>query len=1124
MKKLSFFLMAMLFSVMSFAAEATATISFANKAQRTEYSTSKQVWEQNGIVVTNEKASSTSNVGDYSNPARFYKSSKVTIKCNLGNITKIEISGCGENKYATPWNTNSDAVVSGTNATITPKSSSDTYTIATLNGQARAGQMVITYEVSEEDFVATPVVEGEQYFKESTTVSMKAAEGLDIYYTVDGTEPTKASTPYTASFELTATTTVKAVAYDGENASEVVTVTFTKMQVLTPSEAVALCTTTESTDKYIIRGYVTEIATAYDASYNNITIWLGDKLSGENLLQAYRAVPTTATDKEVVVGNYVEVIGKLILFGSSKTPEVPAGGTYTIIEAPAVEEPTIDCKDALDFGAVVYTDEVAAQTLEVTGYNLTTDITVTLSEGAVFTVDQTTLPAAGGNLVVTPVSPLTVGTHTATLTLTSGEATAEVALTIVAKDVYTITWSVNGETSTTSVVEGDKLVLPTAPEAPEACSEKVFVGWTAAEEVNADGSDIEWVTATTVPTDDATYYAVFALQEGEGSLEEGNVTMKYAGSTTTNMAEGNNAEKVGLDANVWNVTANKGGHNNYPGLNKDGTIRLYRGDDTGTNSIIVSNEAVTIQSVTITCGTLNNVKVLVNGNEVIASNGSYAINASSFVVTNGNTSGTTQVHIASIVINYTSGAAVTYTDYSTTCESEPVIEWIEMELEIANLTTEVMEGDKKYLQLMGRNDMEDADVTLFLNDYADADGDYVVNTETAYLTYGGLELTVIEGVMTQTTDVEKGAIYTGTVRASVTDEEEGGTMYLEFALTMYAAPTTVLVLTDAIVAINEELGTLTFNVATEEGGYYAELAGYTGPGVHEGPQICLFETPEVIAYATYVETEVVDGVITLTGEFISPYGAKFDLTISGKLPVVEPTTITWELNGGEFPAVVVPTNEELAMAFKQEYAEYFAIEGLTDTDMNREVGNFIYVTNSKGGDAVKFITENANWKWLHDYILTVAGNIPEGTNVGYYWRANIDGFFHCKNAVAVGGVASADFTEAGKPEAWGAAYEAEYGVVLPTEPVAEDYVLPTPVKEGYTFVGWYDNADGEGEAMTVLPAGWAGTLYAIWKVEGPATALENIAVEGKAVKAIVNGQLIIIKNGVQYNAQGQVVK
>ena len=222
--------------------------------------------------------------------------------------------------------------------------------------------------------------------------------------------------------------------------------------------------------------------------------------------------------------------------------------------------------------------------------------------------------------------------------------------------------------------------------------------------------------------------------------------------------------------------------------------------------------------------------------------------------------------------------------------AEPEIEWEEMDLEITNLTTKVMEVEgKKYLQLNGRNDMMDADVYLFLNDYADVDDDYEVNAESSYMTFGGMELTVIEGVMTQTSETDKGTIYTGTVYASVTDEEEGGTMYVKFALTMYAAPATIIELTDAIVAINEELGTLTFNVVTGEGeGYYAELAGYTAPGVHEGPQICLFETPEVIAYATYVETEVVDGVITLTGEFTSPNGPKFDLTISGKLPVEEP--------------------------------------------------------------------------------------------------------------------------------------------------------------------------------------------------------------------------------------------
>ena len=328
--------MAMLFSVMSFAAEATATISFADKAQRTEYSTDKQVWEQNGIVVTNDKASSTSNVGDYANPARFYKSSKVTIQCTLGNITKIEISNCGDNKYATPWNTNNEAAVSGTTATITPKTVSDTYTIAALNAQARAGQMVITYEVAEGGFVSTPTIEGEQYFKESATVSMKAAEGLKVYYTLDGTDPTTASTEYTASFEVKETTTVKAIAYDGENASDVVTVVFKKMQVLTCAEAAAI---TPTGDKYIVRGYVTS-AEEYATDFNNIEFFMADTKDGGEVLKVYRAVAVTEDDKAVKVGDYVEVIGELAVY--SGAVQVTSGGKYTIIPEPAPEEPTYE--------------------------------------------------------------------------------------------------------------------------------------------------------------------------------------------------------------------------------------------------------------------------------------------------------------------------------------------------------------------------------------------------------------------------------------------------------------------------------------------------------------------------------------------------------------------------------------------------------------------------------------------------------------------------------------------------------------------------------------------------------------------------------------------------------------
>ena len=67
----------------AFAADMEATITFDNKTKRTEYSTTKQVWEENGIKVTNNKASSSSNVADYAKPARFYASSLTLLRLYL---------------------------------------------------------------------------------------------------------------------------------------------------------------------------------------------------------------------------------------------------------------------------------------------------------------------------------------------------------------------------------------------------------------------------------------------------------------------------------------------------------------------------------------------------------------------------------------------------------------------------------------------------------------------------------------------------------------------------------------------------------------------------------------------------------------------------------------------------------------------------------------------------------------------------------------------------------------------------------------------------------------------------------------------------------------------------------
>lgn len=65
-------------------------------------------------------------------------------------------------------------------------------------------------------------------YMDKVSVSIAAAEGFKVYYTLDGSEPTTASTLYEAAFDLTETTTVMAIAVDAEgNASPVAKAMYT---------------------------------------------------------------------------------------------------------------------------------------------------------------------------------------------------------------------------------------------------------------------------------------------------------------------------------------------------------------------------------------------------------------------------------------------------------------------------------------------------------------------------------------------------------------------------------------------------------------------------------------------------------------------------------------------------------------------------------------------------------------------------------------------------------------------------------------------------------------------------------------------------------------------------------
>ena len=76
-----------------------------------------------------------------------------------------------------------------------------------------------------------------------------------------------------------------------------------------------------------------ERATAYGISLYELEAY------GMPLLQAYCVKPIHSTDKYVQIGDYVEAVGTLVNYGGT-TPEINAGGTYTILTTTTAVENT----------------------------------------------------------------------------------------------------------------------------------------------------------------------------------------------------------------------------------------------------------------------------------------------------------------------------------------------------------------------------------------------------------------------------------------------------------------------------------------------------------------------------------------------------------------------------------------------------------------------------------------------------------------------------------------------------------------------------------------------------------------------------------------------------------------
>lgn len=331
----------------------SATITFDDKSKMTTSTTSQQVWKENNITVTYDKASYNNNLAEYAKPVRFYKGTKLTISAP-GEISMI-VFDCNSNDYATTLNnTISGSSVSSDKVTLVLNSTSSTYSFSLSVGQVRMDSMTITYLESSEsgDEPAEPVqlvmsdvtCSNAGQSENSLTFTWSAVEnasGYEVYFdsvskgTVTDTSYTASGlaagsehviavkavgdgTNYTTSEAKTCAASTKAASADDDNTGSTSTKSVTLSGSFTSANS-QLTLTTE--DGLTVTQYKQSGNTAVNATYGTATT-----------LRVYKGHALKFSGKTITK---IEIVCNGSYFGNSLTANVgtlatsyTSGGTH----------------------------------------------------------------------------------------------------------------------------------------------------------------------------------------------------------------------------------------------------------------------------------------------------------------------------------------------------------------------------------------------------------------------------------------------------------------------------------------------------------------------------------------------------------------------------------------------------------------------------------------------------------------------------------------------------------------------------------------------------------------------------------------------------------------------------
>jgi len=243
---------------------------------------------------------------------------------------------------------------------------------------------------------------------------------------------------------------------------------------------------------------------------------------------------------------------------------------------------------------------------------------------------------------------------------------------------HSVTFSVNGATTTDEVEEGEGI---TFPENPADVEGKTFVGWVT-EAIDGTTNDApEFVTSATMGQSDVTFYAVFAYVDGASEAGSVELTPETDGVPSSYGTANTFTEYTfgGVEFQVMQMYKNQGKLQWRAAGNNNGTGTMYNSESLGKieSVVLTYNSSDANKNFTLTVGNTANPT---DGEPIEpSSNGSvYTFDCSSyncgfFVLANGSGAG----YLDKVVINYTIGSS-TISDYCTTvvaaAVARPVIE------------------------------------------------------------------------------------------------------------------------------------------------------------------------------------------------------------------------------------------------------------------------------------------------------------------------------------------------------------------------------------------------------------------------------------------------------------------